>query len=70
MSTPAWVWDMLIAVQKYADEHPTLYRQAVGGDDRYVPTECLDGIVERLVPRDVWEIAKAIAEDRARREAS
>ena len=64
---PAWAWDLIIAVQKCAEEHPPLYRQEVGGD-RYVSTQCLDGIIQRHIPYEVWEVAAVLAEDRRRRE--
>ena len=59
---PEWVWQVVEATQKYDDEHPPLFRSfATGGIDQY---QCLDSILEPLIPAEVWQAASVM---RARR---
>jgi len=61
---PEWVWQVVEATQKYDDEHPPLYRSSYTTDG-YESTQCLDSILEPLIPAEVWDAARVM---RSRRE--
>lgn len=56
---PEWVWRVVEATQKYDDEHPPLYRRSYTSDG-YESAQCLDSILETLIPDDVWQAAQAM----------
>lgn len=55
---PNWVYDVVIELQRWADEHPKLYRYMAENDYQPFP-DCGCEALER-VPEDVRERAKAI----------
>jgi hypothetical protein len=56
---PVWVYDMVMAMQQRADEHPVLFVQLP--DDTYVRADSCGCASLGLVPAEVLAEAKAIA---------
>lgn len=56
---PAWVYDVVIALEKWSDEHPRLYVQLY--DRSYVPAEECGCKALANVPADVRTESRAIA---------
>lgn len=55
---PVWVYDVVIALQKWSDEHPNLHAQYAGSDEWQSVPGCCDAL--NLVPPAVRDTAKAI----------
>lgn len=64
---PQWVWDLVIALDRYEDEHPPLYRMGDYKDGvlQYDRTPCPDSAgIFKHIPADVRQGARAIDEYR------
>lgn len=62
---PQWVWDLVMAIDRYEDEHPPLYRydRYEGDTAMYEPVPCPEGEgVYKHIPREVHLQARVLAE--------
>lgn len=58
---PNWVYDLVMDLQRWEDEHPTLYAQYAGSDAFQKVSECGCGALKR-VPADVIDQARTLRE--------
>ena len=64
---PAWVVDLVIALEKHTDEHPKYYAEYYPDYKMRPAATCGCEPLDRHVPAEVRRTISAIATDRARR---
>lgn len=62
---PQWVWDLVMGIQRFEDEHPKFYRMGDYKDGvlQYEGATCAEGAgVYKVIPREIRDAAQAIYE--------
>lgn len=53
---PAWVWDLIDALDAYEEEHPLLYMN--NWKSQWVRTECFGKRAEGIIPAEIRDAAR------------